>query len=62
MEHIQQFLTLWEMLSNVHLNRDVPDSILWKFTMDGKYFASWAYKMQFEGLISTSLNASVWKI
>jgi hypothetical protein len=44
------------------INRDVPDTILWKIMKDGKYSASWAYKMQFEGLISTSLNASDWKI
>jgi hypothetical protein len=59
MEHIQQFVTLWEFLSNIKIDQQVPNSILWKFTNSGKYSAYSAYKMTFEGLISTSLNTSI---
>jgi hypothetical protein len=53
MVHIEKIVNLWELLSNVHLVHNVPNKIYWKFTNDGKYSASSAYKMQFEGLIST---------
>ena len=60
--HIHEFVTLWDLTANTHLDLDTPDSIQWKFTTDGKYSASSAYKMQFEGLTHTNLNASVWKV
>jgi hypothetical protein len=59
---IEEFVNLWGLLQDVHLPHDVPDTITWKFTNDGKYSASSAYKMQFEGLVSTSLNSTVWKV
>jgi hypothetical protein len=60
--HIHEFATLWELLTNVQLDDEVPDSILWKFTKDEKYSSSSAYKMQFEEIILTTINASVWKV
>jgi hypothetical protein len=50
-------LKLWGLLQDAHLLHDVLDTIIWKFTNDGKYFVSSAYKMKFEGLVSTSLNS-----
>ena len=44
LEHIQQFANLWEKLTTVALDDDVEDSIIWKFTKDGVYSASSAYK------------------
>ena len=60
-DDIQQFVSLWEMVSEVNLHNDVPDTIAWKFTSDGAYSAKSAYKMQFEGIVSTSLDATVWQ-
>ena len=57
--HIEQFADLWENLSTVALEEDVEDSIILKFTKDGIYSASSAYKAQFEGLISSDLVKSV---
>jgi hypothetical protein len=45
---IEEFVKLWGLLQDVHLLQDVMDTITWKFTNDGKYSASSAYKMQFE--------------
>jgi hypothetical protein len=50
MEHIQQFVTLHGLLSDVNHSQQVPDNIIWKFTNDGKYPIFSACKMQFEGL------------
>jgi hypothetical protein len=57
--HIEEFVKLWELLNDVHPGNDIPYTIHWKFTNNGKYSASLAYKMQFEGLVSTTLNASI---
>jgi hypothetical protein len=52
MEHLQQFITLWELVSGVQLDHRGIGTIKWKFTNDGKYTASFAYKMQFEVLVA----------
>lgn len=61
-DHIREFINLWDLTSRVHLVHEAPDSIAWKFTNDGKYSASSAYNVQFEGLTSTTHNASVWEV
>ena len=60
-DHLNQFVTLWEMLSHVTLSPDTRDSIRWKFTNDGIYSASSTYKMQLEGLIASNMNQVIWK-
>jgi hypothetical protein len=35
-ERIQQFITLRELLCDIHLAHDAPDVIHWKFMDDGK--------------------------
>ena len=49
-DHIQQFVSLWELIAQTQLNPDTEDTIKWKFTNEGIYTASSAYKMQFEGI------------
>jgi hypothetical protein len=34
-EQISQFYKLWEMIGDVQLNQEAPDTILWKFGKDG---------------------------
>lgn len=53
--HIQPFSNPWDNLSTVALVDDVEDSIIWKFTKDGMYSTSSAYKAQFEGLTFSDL-------
>ena len=36
-EHIFEFVNLWERLSHVHLNVDTPDTVTSKFTTGGHY-------------------------
>jgi hypothetical protein len=43
-------------VSDIHLVHEEAGTIHWKFANDGKYSASSAYKMQFEGLTSTTLE------
>ena len=59
---IEQFADLWEKVSTVALEEEVEDSIIWKFSKDGTYSPSSAYKAQFEGLTSSDLVQSVWRV
>lgn len=61
LEHLQQFLALWEKLATVAIQPGVQDSILWKSTNDGQYSAKSAYLAQFHDLPLSSLAAAVWK-
>jgi hypothetical protein len=49
-------------LSDVKLSVGVQDAIFGKFTSDGSYTAASAYKMQFEGLILSPREVTIWKI
>jgi len=60
-EHIQEFVFLWEKLSHVQLTFGTQDSIIWKFTANGQYSSSSAYKAQFANLTTTNLETIVWK-
>jgi hypothetical protein len=61
LEHITQFAKLWDKLSNIHINDDEQDTIIWKLTTHGNYSSSSAYKMQFEGLTNSAMPGMVWK-
>jgi hypothetical protein len=60
--HIHEFVTLWEKLNGIILDQHTPDRITWKFTNNGSFSTSSAYKMQFEGRTTTPLLKTVWKI
>ena len=36
-KHITEFFSLWDLLSEVHLNNEVSDTILWKLIASGSY-------------------------
>jgi hypothetical protein len=45
----------------MHLQEEIEDDITWKLTANGQYSAASAYKMQFLGLIESSMFKMVWK-
>jgi hypothetical protein len=53
---------LWVSIQRVQLRVDVEDDISWKLTANGQYSAASAYKLQFLGLVESSLNNLVWKV
>jgi hypothetical protein len=57
---LRQYVELWTQLSQVQLG-DAEDSIVWRFTPDGKYSASSAYKIQFTGSTADIRWATIWK-
>jgi hypothetical protein len=36
-EHLSQFIELWSLIQNFHLNENVEDEISWKLTESGHY-------------------------
>jgi hypothetical protein len=58
---IQEFTLLWRHTSQIALQDDVSDSIVWKLTVNGAYSYLLAYKVQFAGTIRSSLEMFVWK-
>jgi hypothetical protein len=61
LDHFNQFLELWTLLSNTHLNNLVEDDITWRLTPNGQYLAKSAYDVQFLGLIKSPMYNMVWK-
>jgi hypothetical protein len=60
-EHITQFVQLWVLIQNVHLNEDMEEEIYWKLTSNGEYSMASAYTLQFFGLIESSFYKLIWK-
>jgi hypothetical protein len=58
---LQQFLLLHNSLTAIQLHPGVQDAITWRWSNDGKYSASSAYDMQFEGSQRFSFVTTVWK-
>jgi hypothetical protein len=58
-EHLTQFVQLWALIQNVHLNANEEDDIKWKLTRNGQYSAASAYKLQFFGLMESNINTLV---
>jgi hypothetical protein len=61
LEHLSQFVQLWALINNVHLQEEIEDDITWKLTASGQYSTASAYKMQFHGLIESTMFKMVWK-
>jgi hypothetical protein len=60
-EHLTEFVQLWDLIQRVHLEEGVDDDISWKLTTNGQYSMATAYKLQFFGLVESSLYKIVWK-
>ncbi|XP_010233463.1 uncharacterized protein LOC104583303 [Brachypodium distachyon] len=58
---LDEFVSLWQRLQVVVLHPDTPDSITWRWTSDGIYTSSSAYKAQFLGSIHAQHINIVWK-
>lgn len=54
-QHLQDFISLWEQVNAVAFDLEILDQITWKFT------AASDYKAQFLGIIKTNLKSKIWK-
>ena len=60
-DHMEQYVRLWELLSDIQLHPDTEDSITWSLTPNGCYSASSAYKVQFLASLPCQFGNIVWK-
>jgi len=58
--HLQQFVDLWIIVREASLNPEIADTIRWKWTASGEYFAASTYRAQFFGSVATKLQL-IWK-
>lgn len=56
------YVVLWEKLEDVHLQVAVSDRFIWRWTPDGKYTASSAYRSFFNGMSSLVGARQLWKV
>lgn len=60
-DHLRQFVDLWSCAQAVVLSEDDTDQITWKFTSDGAYSASSAYRAQFVEHTAMDYENLIWK-
>ena len=59
---LRELCQLWDMASKITFMDGQQDWLRWKWTVDGKYTATSAYRMQFHGSIPTADQSLVWKV
>jgi hypothetical protein len=57
---LEEFTTLFTTISSIHLT-DQHDTIVWRWTADGKYSVKSAYDCQFRGAFTFFPATEVWK-
>jgi hypothetical protein len=60
-EHMEQYIRLWDLIGNVNLTPEAEDAITWTLTPNGCYSASSAYKAQFLVALPCPFGKIVWK-
>lgn len=58
---LQEYFTLWELISHTTLRSAIEDDITWKLTQNGQYTTTSAYRAQFLGCIRQPQIAKVWE-
>jgi len=59
--HIEEFVSLWIRIQDVHLQQGVQDTITWRWTNDGNYSIRSAYRIQFRGSLLPFRTDLIWK-
>jgi hypothetical protein len=59
--HIEEFISLWVRIQDVHLQQGVRDSIAWKWTPEGVYSTRSAYRIQFKGSFALLRSDLIWR-
>jgi hypothetical protein len=60
-EELFDFVNLWALLRNVHLNEVEHDSIRWRWLDYGEFSMTSEYKIQFQGSCAPFKISHLWK-
>jgi hypothetical protein len=60
-EEVREFVSLWHSISSTHSLNDLDDTISWRWSADGKYSSSSAYKIQFSTNFCKIKFNPIWK-
>jgi hypothetical protein len=60
-QELNEYVTLWEAVSQTRLVENKEDTIYWQCTSDGKYTTKSAYNIQFQGTFSKLRIMPIWK-
>jgi hypothetical protein len=58
---IREFVSLWHSIRNTHGLNDLEDTISWRWSANGKYSSSSAYKIHFTMNFCTIKINPIWK-
>jgi hypothetical protein len=59
--HIEEFVSLWVRIQDVHLQQGAQDSITWRWTPDGAYSTRSGYRIQFRGSFDVFHSDQIWR-
>lgn len=60
-QELKEFLELWVLLSDVHLQHGSSDTVKWRWTDSGQYSVRTPYLMQFQGNFVSLKPGKIWK-
>jgi hypothetical protein len=60
-EEVREFVSLWHSISSTHNLNDLDDTIIWRWSADGNYSSSSAYKIQFATNFCKIKINPIWK-
>ena len=58
---MEEFISLWITIQQVHLMSGTPDTIIWRWTASGAYSTRSAYRIQFSGFYRAFRGDLIWK-
>ena len=60
--HIEELVSLWIQIQDVHLQQGVQDTIIRRWTKEGNYSTHSAYIIQFKDSLAPFRTDLIWKV
>jgi len=61
-QQVEEFISLWIRIQQVHLMPGTPDTIIWRWIESGAYSTRSAYRIQFSGSFRAFRGDLIWKV
>jgi hypothetical protein len=60
-QQVEEFISLWIRIQQVHLMPGTPNTIIWRWTSSGAYSSRSAYRIQFSGSYRAFKGDLIWR-